>query len=156
MQLDLVYRSDREIYGIWGPIVIRIVDGAATETPDIDRVHGLLAGVLLGWPSAGMLLISHHGNPQPSLATTRYATQVMHDIEDRVVVGIALLGLGFWADTGRATTSFLMRLLRGNSVVLESSVEAVARRMALELVGIDAEKLRVACEELERRFRAQR
>lgn len=153
MQLDVRYQTPHEIYAIWGPVVLRIADGAPTELADIDRVHALLDEVLTTWPSAGMLLIVHHGNPNPSMATMRYASQVMADIEHRMVVGIALLGLGFWAETVRASTALLMRLIRGSTVALEGSIEDAARRMALELVGIDAEGLRLACQELERRFR---
>jgi hypothetical protein len=155
MQLDVVYQTKQEIYAIWGPVVIRLLDGAETEPADIDRLHGLLAGVLIGWPTVGMLLISHHGSPQPSLATMRYSNKEMGDLEDRMVIAVALLGLGFWAEAARATTAWLMRMLRHGSVVLESSVEAAARGMALELVGLDADGLVKACEQLERRFREQ-
>lgn len=154
MQLDVTYRSELEIYAIWGPVVIRLIDGAATEPADIDRVHGLLAGVLLGWPSAGMLLIAHHGSPQPSFATMRYSKGLTGEIEDRLVIGIALIGLGFWADAARATAAWLMRIAGRSSVVLEGSVEGAARAMAMELVGLDAVGLIGACGELERRFRA--
>lgn len=152
MQLDVVYRTEQEIYAIWGPVVIRTIDGATTEPADIDRLHGLLAGVLIAWPTAGMLLITHHGSPQPSFATMRYSKNVMGDIEDRVVIAIAVLGLGFWAETGRATTAWLMRLVR-STVALEGSVEAAVRQLAMELVGIDGDGLLAACGELERRFR---
>lgn len=155
MQLEVVYRTDQEICGIWGPVVIRIVDGASTERPEIDRVRELLTRVLAEWPSMGMLLIAHHGTPQPSLTAMRYSKILMDDIEPRLVIGITLLGLGFWAAAARATASLLMRMTRGNGVMLESSVEATVRRMALELVGLDAEGLLAASNELERRFRAR-
>ena len=154
MQLDVVYRTEQEIYAIWGPVVVRLIDGAQTEPADIDRLHGLLAGVLIGWPTVGMLLVSHHGSPQPSVATMRYSKNQMADIEDRLVIGIALLGLGFWAETARATASWLMRFAQ-SSVVLEGSVDDAARRMGMELVGLDAEGLIGACDELERRFRTR-
>jgi hypothetical protein len=155
MQLDVVYRTKQEIYAIWGPVVIRLIDGAATESADIDRLHGLLAAVLAGWPTAGVLLISHHGSPQPSIATMRYSNNLMGDLEDRLVIAVASLGLGFWAEAARVTTAWLMRMVRHGTLLLEGSVEAAARGMALEMVGLDAEGLIDACKQLERRFRAR-
>ncbi len=152
MQLEVAYRSAQEIYGIWGPVVLRIIDGATTEPADIDRLHALLEQALREWPTVGMLLISHHGSPNPSLTTMRYSANVMAEIQDRMVVGVAPLGLGFWAETSRATVSVLMQLVR-STVTLGSSTEAVARKLALELVGIDPDGLAAACELLEREFR---
>ena len=153
MRLLVRYQTTREIYAIWGPIVLRLIDGASTEPADIDRVHALLLEVLEQQPSCGMLLIAHHGSPSPSLATMRYSNAVMSDIKDRLVVGIALLGLGFWAETSRATTSALMRLTRSN-VALESTPGSAAQRMAMELIGIDPNRLLQACDDLEQLFRS--
>ena len=155
MQLDVKYQTPREVCAIWGPVVLRLVDGAPTEQPDIDRIHVLLEELLAAWPSVGMLVIAHHGNPTPSLATLRYSKQLMDRFEQRLVVGITLLGLGFWAEAARASADLFIRLARGSTVALESSVEQAVRRMALELVGIDGDGLRAACAELELRLRTR-
>jgi hypothetical protein len=154
-RLDVRHRGEFEICAIWGPVVIRLLDGAPTEPSDIDRVRALLDEVRQHWSSVGMLTIAHHGTPVPSLATTRYSVQLMGNLEDRLVVGVALLGLGFWAQAGRATVDFLSRIARRSSTfVLGESVAEVVDRMALELVGLERESLCSACAELERRFRA--
>ena len=155
MQLDLRYQTPREVCAIWGPVVLRIVDGAQTEQPDIDRVHALLEELLAAWPSVGMLVIAHHGNPTPNLASLRYSKQLMDRFGSRLVIGITLLGLGFWAEAARASADLFMRLARGSTVALESSVEQAVRRMALELVGVDDEGLWAACEQLELRLRTR-
>jgi hypothetical protein len=151
--LEIKHHGDKQIYATWGPVLIRIADGAATDPQEIDRSHALCLGLLDEWPTIGSLLIAHHGLPIPSLATLRYARQLMAGIEDRMVVGVTLLGLGFWAEGARATASLFARLIRGNTLVLAGSVESAVERMAFELVGIDPEQLHSACTELERRFR---
>jgi hypothetical protein len=78
----------------------------------------------------------------------------MGNLEDRLVVGVTLLGLGFWAEAGRASVDFLSRIaMRKSTFALGDSVEAVVDRMALELVGLEREPLCLACAQLERRFR---
>lgn len=152
MQLDIRHHSARDIYALWGPVMIRIIDGARTEPADIDRNLALLTELLATRPYCGMLVVSHHGSPTPSLATLRYASNLIADVKDRTVLTLALLGLGFWAETSRATAAALMRLI-GSPIALEGSVEAAARRMALDLIGIDPEALCAASEQLERAFR---
>jgi hypothetical protein len=152
--LDVRLRDATEICAIWGPVVIRLLDGAPTEPSDIDRVRALLDEATQHWPSIGMLTIAHHGTPVPSLSTMRYSKQVMGTLEDRLVIGVALLGLGFWAEAGRASVDFLSRIaMRKSTFSLGDSVEAVVERMSLELVGLEREPLCSACAELERRFR---
>jgi hypothetical protein len=132
-----------------------MLDGARTEPSDIDRVRTLLDELTQQWPSIGMLTIAHHGTPVPSVSTIRYSKQVMGKLEERLVVGVVLLGLGFWAQAGRASVDFLSRIaMRRSTFILGDSVESVVDRMTLELVGLEREPLCSACAELERRFRA--
>jgi hypothetical protein len=155
--LDVRHQVANEICAIWGPVVIRLVDGARTEPSDIDRVRVMLEELIDHWPTIGMLTIAHHGTPLASVATMRYSMQRMGNLEDRLVVGIALLGLGFWADAGRTTVEFMTRLAnRRNTFMLGNSVESVVDRMAFELVGLEREQLCSAYDELERRFRPAR
>jgi hypothetical protein len=153
--LEIRHQTDKQVHATWGPVSIRITDGATTDASEIDRSHVLILELLDTWPTIGSLLIVHHGNPIPSFATMRYAKQRMAGVEDRMVVGVALLGLGFWAEAARVTTSFFARLIRGDTFVLAGSVEATVELMALELVGLDHEQLHSACVELERRFRSK-
>jgi hypothetical protein len=151
--LDIKHRSDTQVYATWGPVLIRIVDGATTEPSDMDRLHVLFLELLDEWPTIGMLLVAHHGNPIPSIATLRYANQLMGQLDDRLVIGIALLGLGYWAEASRAAISFLTRWVRGNTYFLANSVESAVDKMAYELVGLDREQLCLTAAELERQFR---
>jgi hypothetical protein len=151
--LEIKHQSDTQIYATSGPVLIRIADGAPTEPSEIDRSHAMCLALLDAWPTIGSLLIVHHGTPIPSLTTMRYATQIMAGIEDRVVVGVTLLGLGYWAQAARVTASFFARFIRGNTFVLAGTVEEAAERMSFELVGLDHAQLHCACAELERRFR---
>ena len=151
--LDIKHQSDTQVYATWGPVLIRIADGAPTEPPELDRLHALFLELLDEWPTIGMLLVAHHGNPIPSLAALRYANARMGDLDERLVVGIALLGLGYWAEASRAAINVLTRLVRGNTFMLAGSVESAVDKMALELVGLDREQLVLAAAELERRFR---
>lgn len=151
--LAIKHQSDTQVYATWGPVLIRIVDGAATEPADMDRLHALFLELLDEWPTIGMLLVAHHGNPIPSMATLRYANQLMAQLDDRLVIGIALLGLGYWAEASRTAINILTRLVRGNTFILASSVESAVDKMAFELVGLDREQLCLAAIELERQFR---
>jgi hypothetical protein len=151
--LEIKHQSDTQIYATWGPVLIRIIDGATTDPPEIDRSHALCLALLDEWPTIGSLLIVHHGSPIPSLASLRYARQLMVRIEDRMVVGVTLLGLGYWAQAARVTASFFARLIRSSTFVLGGSVESTVEPMAFELVGLDHMQLHSACAELERRFR---
>jgi hypothetical protein len=151
--LEIKYQSDTQIYATWGPVLLRIADGAPTEIAEINRSHAISLELLEQWPTIGSLLIAHHGNPTPSFATMRYARQLMNGLEDRMVVCVATLGIGYWAQAARVTTSFFARLIPGNSFVLAGSVESAVERMTFELVGLDPAQLHSACIELERRFR---
>jgi hypothetical protein len=151
--LEIKHQSDTQVYATWGPVLIRIVDGAPSEPSDMDQLHVIFLELLDEWPSIGMLLIAHHGNPVPNLTTLRYANQLMGDLDDRLVISIALLGLGYWAEAGRAAISMLTRLVRGNTYFLASSVDDAIDKLALELVGLDREQLSSTCATLERQFR---
>lgn len=151
--LEIKHQSDTQAYATWGPVLIRIVDGAPTEPSDMDRLRVLFLELLDKSPTIGMLLIAHHGSPIPNVATLRYANHLMTEFEDRLVVGIALLGLGYWAETSRAAINFLTRLVRRNTYILTNSVETAVDQMAFELVGLDREQLCSAAIELERQFR---
>jgi hypothetical protein len=151
--LEICHHTDKQILATWGPVFIRITDGAMIDAPEIERAHARCLELLDEWSTIGSLLIVHHGTPIPSLGTLRYARQRMVGVEHRIVVGVALLGLGYWAEAARVTTSLFGRLFRGNSFVLTNSVESAVKGMTFELVGVDSEQLHSACIEAERRLR---
>ena len=73
---------------------------------------------------------------------------------DRQCVVYSLLGLGFWAVAAIAATTVLAKLM-GQRPLIETSVEAGADRVGLELIGVDAEKLAVIHDELLESIQAQ-
>jgi hypothetical protein len=155
MELIVKQRCERQIHAIWGPVLIRIADGAPTDVADIDRLHCYFVEMLERWPTIGMLLVAHHENPMPSVAALRHAKQQMPALADRIVIAVALLGLGFWADAGRSMVGMFMRMAGGGTFVLEKSVDAAATKLGHELIGLDPAGLIDACAQLERQFRAR-
>lgn len=133
--------SSQEICATWGPIVIRICDGARTEIEDLDRVEALFDELLESRSAVGMLLVITHETPLPTTATQRYALNAMSRYGDKLVVAVATLGLGFWASTFRTTLDTILRMLRGANMTIEGNPEAAVARLSGELIGIDPEAL---------------
>jgi hypothetical protein len=148
VQTQLRYQTDREICATWGPIVIRICDRAPTEIHDLLRVQKLFDELLETHAHIAILLVVTHGTPLPDGATHRYSMESAQAYGDRLVLSVAVLGLGFWASTVRATMGTFTRVLRRGNIWLEGSVERAIERLTGELVGIDADALMAAYKQL--------
>jgi hypothetical protein len=148
VQMQVRYQTDREICATRGPVVIRICDGIQTELDDLLRVEKLFDELLETHADIAILLVLTHGTPLPDAAVHRYAMESAQGFGDRVVLCVALLGLGFWASTVRATMGAFTRVLRRGNVWLEGSVERAIERLTTELVGIDPDALMTAYREL--------
>jgi hypothetical protein len=138
------FRSSREICATHGPTIIRICDGVRTEIEDLIRVNALFDEQLEEWPAIGMLLVFTHETPLPTATTQHFAVDTMRRYSDKLVIAVALLGLGFWASAFRTCVSGVVRVLRGGSVAIEGSADAAITRLSTELIGIDPEALRQA------------
>lgn len=145
--MQLRHQTDREICATWGPIVIRICDGVDTEVDDLLRVTKVFDELLETHVNIAMLLVLTHDTPVPGIAARRFAMESMQGYGDRLLLGVAVLGLGFWASTARATMAMITHALRGN-VWMEGSVERAIERLTAELVGIDPGALMTAYQEL--------
>ena len=141
MRLEIRYRGEREICATWGAVVTRICDGVRTEIDDLIRVNALFEELLQQRPAIGMLLVFTHGTPLPTPATQRFAITAMRELDDKLVLSVAALGLGFWADALRASIATIARIVAGSTIAIEHSVEAAAQRLAAELIGIDPDAL---------------
>jgi hypothetical protein len=141
VDLRLHYQTDREICATWGPVVIRICDGVRTEMEDLLRVQKLFEELFTAHKTVAMLLVFMHETPLPDAQTQRYAMESMLVYKDRVILSVAALGLGFWASAMNSALSMIVRVAGPGNMFLETSVERAAERLALELVGLDAEAL---------------
>lgn len=141
MESVIHFRSGQEICASWGPVVIRICDGVRTEIDDLDRVQGLFEQLLAARPLVGMLLVFTHGTPLPIPTTQRHAANRMRELDGKLVMSVAMLGLGFWATAMRATFDLLIRTVSRGTIAIEGTIETAAMRLSSELIGVDPEAL---------------
>ncbi|WP_106091718.1 hypothetical protein [Enhygromyxa salina] len=140
-KLEVRYQTAYEICASVGPIVIRICDGVRTEVADLVRQELLFDKLLVTHANIAMLVVFTHGTPPPDGAAQRHAKQFMRRYRDRVVVSVALLGLGFWASAVRTALSAIVRVVGHGSISIEGTVEHAISRVTMELVGIDASEV---------------
>jgi hypothetical protein len=131
----------------FGPVIIRVITTAPTTTAVIDEFGRLIESALARWPTCGVWVVVHHGAPIPDGDARRHAGRVFGAFGDRQCVVYTLLGLGFWSSAAIAVSLVLAKLI-GQHPLIETSIEAGAERLGLELIGIDAEKLAVIHDEL--------
>ena len=136
VDLEIRTIATDEAVAVLGPIVIRVIVGAPTDVACLDRLHLITQELLQRWPVAGMWIVVHHGSPIPDGETRRHAGQIFSPYAERLAIGYALLGLGFWSGAAIAVTRVLARLMR-QPTLIDTSVEASAQRMAMEVVGLD-------------------
>jgi hypothetical protein len=138
---EIRYHSSQEICATWGAVVIRICNGVRTEIDDLMRMEALFDELLETRSAIGMLLVFTHGTPWPTAATQRYAMNSMRVYDGKLVLGVAMMGLGFWANSFRGTLDTITRVVRGGTIAIEGSAEAAAQRLSMELIGLDPEAL---------------
>jgi hypothetical protein len=128
--------------------VIRICDRGGTEIADLQRVQEVFDELLGIHRNIGMLLVLTHETPLPGVHLQRYAKDTMLGYSDRVVVSIAVLGLGFWASAMRSALGLFRRIGSRSNMWLESSVEQAIARLTHDLIGIDADALTAVYQQL--------
>jgi hypothetical protein len=141
VELRIRHRTSQEICATWGAMVIRICDGVRTELDDMVRVRALFDELLAQRPAIGMLLVFTHGTPLPTTAVQRYASSSMRELDGKLVLAVAMLGLGFWASSFRATVDAIARMVSGGTMAIEGTVEAAVQRLCAELIGSDPQAL---------------
>jgi hypothetical protein len=135
-----------------GPVLVRLLDGGPTTIEDIDLACEVLDRMLERHSTIGVFVVVEHGTPVPPASVRSYVGERFGAYGDRVVNGVCMLGLGFWAKAAFAAVTTMVRLSGVSTFVLETNLERATSRLALELVGVDAEGLVEFCEQL----RAQR
>jgi hypothetical protein len=146
VELRVHHRSAGEIVAELGPVLLRLVNGVETTHESIDRLAALLDSLVARWPLVGALILVEHGTPTPALEIRRRADEVMSSHGDRLVIGYAFLGLGFWTADARGFAA--ERAALGLSVFAAGTVHELVSRVSLELVGVDPELIERSCEQL--------
>jgi hypothetical protein len=132
-----------------GHVLVRFLDGGSTTLEDIDFACELFDRMLERHSAIAVLAVIEHGTPVPPHAVRVYNGERFGSYGDRVVIGVCMLGLGFWAKAAYAAVTMIMRFSsKKTTTVLETNLEALASRMALELVGLDPEGLVEFCEQI--------
>ena len=143
-----IHKHDaEEVLASWGPVVIRVLRGVETRAVDIDDACTLFEALLERYPAITCVAVVEHGTPIPSPEIRRYSAERFGSFGSRLVIGIVFLGLGFWASTSLAAAALVMRLVR-QDIIVETSVEALTTKLALEFVGLDGEGLAATIEAL--------
>jgi hypothetical protein len=138
----------------FGPVLILVITTASTEIAMIDELARLAELTLARWPMCGTWVVVHHGAPIPDGEVRRHTGRVMGRFRDRQCTVYSMLGLGFWASAAIAASMVFAKLI-GQRALIETSIEAGAQRLGLELIGVDAEKLVVSYEEVLQAIGAQ-
>lgn len=154
MQLLIEYASRAELVALGDHVVVRIVDGHHTESADFDRLEAAIIRRMDDARAFGVLHVSWHGTPTPSPEVQRYGAQMVDRYAERACVVIAVLGLGFWSAALLSAMGGFTRMLKFTRVRVETSIDAAARALAEDLVGLDATALVSAYEELHRHMRS--
>jgi hypothetical protein len=147
VDLHIHYRSDRELVAEGGPLFFRVVNGVETDQAAVDRLVTVLDQLLERRPTVGMIAIIEHGTPTPTPEIRERVDTELRRYGDRIVVGYALLGLGFWATDANEFAAARAAIMDA-PVFAERSVTKLASRMAAELIGLDADAVVRSCEQL--------
>ncbi|MFO7562454.1 MAG: hypothetical protein R6X02_07410 [Enhygromyxa sp.] len=136
MDLRIRYRSEGEMVAELGPLFLRVINGVATTYEDVERLVATLDRMLTRWPLVGVLVVVEHGSPSPSPEIRRRVDEELRRYGDRIVIGYAFLGLGFWTVDAREWASERAASL-GVPVFVTTDLPELARRASFELVGVD-------------------
>jgi hypothetical protein len=145
----LVHRqTPGEYLASWGPVLVRLLDGGTTTIEDIDRACEVLDRMLERHSAIAVFVVVEHGTPVPPATVRSYVGERFGAYDERVVNGVCMLGLGFWAKAAFSAVTTMVRLSGLSTFVLETNLERAASRLALELIGLDAQGLVEFCEQL--------
>ena len=133
-------------------MIVGALDGEGTNPEDIDIIIEVIETLLERYPAVALLLAIEHGTPKPAADERQRMQATLNRHGDRLVVGYAFCGLGFWASAIRTVLIGISRLA-GTTVIAHDSVEATAQHIARELIGIDPEVMITMCEELRAELR---
>ena len=138
MDLHIHHRSRGELVAEAGPLFLRLVDGVDTTHESVDRLIATLDRMLTRWPLVAVLVVVEHGTPSPAPEIRRRVDDELRRFGDRIVIGYAFLGLGFWTVGAREFAAARAATI-GVPVIVANEVRELATRVSLELVGVDPE-----------------
>ncbi|NVB37341.1 hypothetical protein G6O69_05825 [Pseudenhygromyxa sp. WMMC2535] len=153
--LQIHHRTDAEVLAEYGALVIRAIDGAPTEIEDVDRASDLIDELLERRANIGVLVIVEHGSPAPTPECMRHMRRRSQPRAERLVVGFAMLGLGFWAKAALHLTQVAVQAMN-MSMFAGTELRPVVEGMSRELVGLDPATILALCEQLRAELAAAR
>lgn len=136
MQLRELHREPGEVVAEAGPLLLRCIHGIESTHAAVDRVVTLVDAMVERWPLVGVIAIVEHGTPQPDPELRRRIDAEMRRYGDRIVVAYGFLGIGYWRADAHAFGTERAAAL-GVPVIVETELEALAERVANELIGVD-------------------
>jgi hypothetical protein len=139
-----------------GPLMVRVLDGGPTSVEDVDSACELIERMLAHYPAIVLVVIVEHGTPVPSLAVRRYTAERFGSYGDRLLLGVCMLGLGFWAKAALNSMTAALRFTSAMTVLLETNLESFAQQVTNELVGLDPVDLVGLFEQQRAHLRANR
>lgn len=153
MALEIHRRYRGKVLAGDGPALFAVLGPDPEQDPaHIEEVGELIESSLSRYSCVALLLVAEHGMPSPSGEERRLMQEQLVAFGERLVVGYAFCGLGFWADTLRRVVVGISRLSR-TPLIAYSSVEETAQHLALEVVGLDAQRLVSHVEQLREQLR---
>lgn len=147
MDLRIHHHTEVELVAEAGPLFLRILNGAVTTNTCVDRLLKQLDDMLERWPIVAIIVVVEHGTPHATPEIRRRVDTDLRRYGDRIVVGYALLGLGFWGVDAKQFGAERAAEL-ATEVYVESSLVALAGRLAFDLVGVDPGVIVSTCEQL--------
>lgn len=151
MELLVHKHTDKEVLVERGPLLIRVLDGAATEREDADFACERFTVMLERHSIIASLAIVEHGTPVPTPDVRRYTSERFGAYADRMTFAVVFLGLGFWAKTAHAATTPMVRWFSRGNLLMDTTLPGICHQLARELVGLDPEQLERVCEQLRAR-----
>lgn len=156
MEVTVHHQTSGERVVTRGLLLVRVLDGGTTTVEDVDRACVLIDWMLERYPTVALVVIVEHGTPLVPLAVNRYAAERFGSYGARLVTGVCLLGLGFWAKAALNSMLVVLRFTDTNTVLIDTSLENFARQMVYELVGLDPDELVAFFEQQRAHLRAHR
>lgn len=156
MQAQVEHQTTGERVVTRGLLMVRVLDGGPTTVEDVDLACKLVERLLEQHPTVASVAIVEHGTPVVSLAVNRYAAERFGSYGDRLLVGVCMLGLGFWAKAAFNSMTVALRFTDAMTLLLDTNLESFARQLADELVGLDPAELVAFFEQQREHMRAHR
>ncbi len=148
MGLTIHQRSKGKLLASDGPVLYSLHSHEAESSPDdVPQTLAAIEAQLEQHAAVALLVIVEHGTPKPSPEERREMQATLARFGERLVVGYAFCGLGFWAGALRALIAGISRLA-GSPAIMHQTVEDTAAALARELIGLDPQRITGVGEEL--------